>query len=122
MAREITVNITAQLKNGALLDAFTPGAINVTQTTASANSRIIDAATSDTAYSFADVTTMGWLILQNLDPTNYVAYGPTSGGALVNFGKMKPLEYAILRLYPGITFRMQANTGVCKVLAKLWND
>lgn len=122
MAREISINVTATLKNGTLQDSFSPGTINVTQTSQLANGRVIAASTSDTAYTFPDVTTMGWITLQNLDPTNYVAYGPTSGGAIVNFGKMKPGEYAILRLYPGITFRMQANTGACNVLVKLWND
>lgn len=122
MANEIALNLSATLTNGRLKDQFNPGQILVTQGLAGAMTRIIAVTTSDTAYTFADITTFGWVTLQNLDATNYVAYGPTSGGAIINFGKMKPGEPAVFRAYPGISFRMQANTATCNVFVQFWND
>ncbi len=122
MANEIQINIQAFLKNLLLTDSFAPGNIQINQTTQLADGRVIAVATADTAYTFADIVTYGWMMLYNMDPTNFVIHGPTSAGAIVNYGKMKAKEPAILRLYPGITLRMKADTAICNVLAKIWND
>lgn len=122
MANEQAFNVTATLTNGSLKDLFNPGQILRTQGLAGAMTRTIAVTTADTAYTFSDITTLGYMMLLNMDATNYVAHGPTSGGAIINYGKLKPGDFAIFRAYPGISFRMQADTATCNVLCKVWND
>ena len=78
--------------------------------------------TSDTVLTI-NVTTLGWAYIQNLDATNYVTFGPTAAGALVPCLRLKPNEPAqLVRLVPGVTYRMQANTATCKVLFLVLED
>lgn len=62
----------------------------------------------------------GFLCLTNLDATNFVEWGPKSGGAMVALGKLMPLQSAVLQLKPGVTLRWAANTAACKVKAILY--
>ena len=62
-----------------------------------------------------DVGTLGWVWMKNLDSTNYIQWGPKSGGVMVPVGRLKAGEAVVLRLEPGITLRMTANTGACKL-------
>ena len=71
--------------------------------------------------STGDVSTLGWLVLQNLDTTNYVTYGPDSTG-MVDFGRIEAGEIAVLRLEPGITIKAQANTAAVDLLVKVFED
>ncbi len=72
-------------------------------------------ATSEAAISIPGITTLGWTYMVNLDDTNYVVWGPESGGSMVPMGRMEPGESALFRMEPGITLRMQANTAACEV-------
>lgn len=79
--------------------------------------------TSDTAVTLTGITTPGWAIFRNLDATNYVDFGPDSGGAIVPFGRMEAGEPACFRLQPsGLTLRMQANTASCRVEIEVMED
>lgn len=126
MANEVTINISATLQNpstsstGGLRDQFAPGAIKYTQTTAGKSEQVVSTSTSDTAVTLTGITTPSWCMLQNLDSTNNVDWGPTSGGAIVDCGTLKPGDVAILRLKSSITLRMQADAGTPKVQVKVW--
>lgn len=70
-----------------------------------------------------DISVLGLLILRNLDATNFVTWGPKSGGVMVPLGRLKPQgEPAYIRLEPGITLTWQADTGDCKVKMLLLED
>jgi hypothetical protein len=129
MAKEITINLTASLNNpsttttaAVLKDTFQPGSVSVNQATQLMFAEAITCTTADTAITFTGVTTQGYCMLQNLDTTNYVTFGPASAGAIVNFMRLKAGECAVFRLDPSCTFRVQANTASCKVLIKVYND
>ena len=77
---------------------------------------------ADEVIAVGDAGTYGWLFLKNLDTTNYVSYGPDSGGSMVAFGKLKPGEFAAMRIVPGITVRAQADTGECSLEVNLLDD
>ena len=78
--------------------------------------------TSEEDLSVGDVGTVGWLFLRNLDSSNYVVFGPKSGGAMVAFGRLKAGEVAALRVSSGVTLRWQANTAAVKVQVILLED
>lgn len=121
MANEIKLNINATLTNGYLSRSFQTGQLQITQTTLGAYSAVVSVGTSEEDLLTGDVGTLGFLMLRNLDSTNYVQWGPKSGGSMVAVGRLKPNgEPAVIRLEPGITIRWVANTGACKVAVELW--
>ena len=69
-----------------------------------------------------EVVTEGWCWIQNADSTNYVTYGPESGGAMITFGKLEPGEGHPFRLSPGVTLRAKANNAACKVQIAIFED
>lgn len=82
----------------------------------------IEIGTAEEVVSLSELTTLGWAKFINLDNTNYVTWGPESGGAMVPIGRMEPGEPAQFRIEPGITLRMQANTAACKVMILVFED
>lgn len=77
---------------------------------------VVSVTTSDTALTLS-VGTLGWAFIQNLDATNWVNFGPASGGSIVPALRLNPNEPGqLVRLVPGTTYRVQANTATCKVL------
>jgi hypothetical protein len=71
-----------------------------TATTAFAAMTIGDMASSD----------LGCLLLNNLDTNNYIQYGSSNGEF-----KLDPGEFAFVRVFPGVTLWMRANTANVKV-------
>jgi hypothetical protein len=124
MANEITVTARIQVRNGALIDDFSPGNDQVTQTTIGQDSHIqsIGFAAEEVVTVAADVATLGVFGFKNLDDTNYVEIGPESAGAMVGFLKLKAGEVAIGRFKTGIVIRAQANTAAVKLQTWVLND
>lgn len=60
------------------------------------------------------ITTLGWCRLVNTDPTNYVEWGPKSGGTFYPIGRMLPGESALFRLGQYV-LHVKANVATCKV-------
>ena len=75
-----------------------------------------------TVISFGNLSTLGWAFLQNLDTTNFITYGPTIGGYLQKFGKLKAGESCLVRLSPGMILRALADTATCKLKTKIFED
>lgn len=126
MADEITVNLTADLKNpstgaaGSLKDTFSTGAIKFNQATAGTFSRVVATSTSDTALTLTGITSPGWVMFQNLDSTNSIKIGPDDAGAILPMIQLPPKGFAILPAYASVSFRHQATAGTPKLLVKAW--
>lgn len=122
MANEIKITHKITTINGVFKNIFQPDLLQVTQSTVGASSGVITVGTAEEDLTPTDISTNGWLILHNLDNTNYVTYGPKSGGSMVAFGKLKPGEHVSLRLAPTVIIRWQANTSAVKVYYQLLED
>lgn len=100
---------------------------NFDQATPLAQTEILTISTADTVLSLATVTTPAWLIIQNLDTTNYLDIGPTSAGAIVPMIRLAPGATGIpgagvaIPLTPGVTLRTQAHTASVQVSVQVWN-
>lgn len=122
MANEIAIRFSGTLENGSARDTFNIGGQKqIDQAAAGIDGGIVSVATSETTISFSRLTTAGLLLIQNLDETNYIEFGPDSTG-LVKIGKLKPGEFAFLRLAASVTLKAIANTAACDVLVKCWED
>ena len=122
MANELTVQVYAALANGKLSELFNPGTLTFDQSTLLAHAPVVVVGTSEEDLSLGDITTNGWVFMRNLDGTNYVTYGPKSGGVMVPWGRIEAGEVAAFRLEPGVIWRWVANTSSVKVKVLALND
>lgn len=117
MANEIKVSASLSCTNGNfILPTIGSAQQSITQTTLGGGGPgYLSIGTSEEVVTFTDVSTLGWVFIKNLDSTNFVTFGPESGGAMVAVGKLKAGEACVFRFQTGITFRMKADTAACKV-------
>lgn len=85
------------------------------QTTAGYVSRGQSIPTSDTVITLSGVTTPKAVCIENLDETNYVKIGPTSGGAIVPIARLSPRSSMVVELEPGVVLRGQANGSAVNI-------
>lgn len=117
MADEISVAVRLSVTKGNLKLAYGGTTQKVTMSgSKGGNPGTVNIGTSDEAISLGDISSAGYAYFRNLDTTNYVEIGPTSGGALVPFLRLAPGKEATLPLTPSVALRGQANTAACNVL------
>lgn len=115
MANEVKVTAGLKADNGNFAFHRPSATISFNQTNGrGGNPGSVQIGTSEEDVSFGDLTTPGWYIFRNLDATNFVDYGPKSGGVMVPFGRLLPNKGVGLGyLYPGAVVRMKADTAAC---------
>ena len=116
MAGEIGYTVSFSLLNGNLTGSV--GSISVTDDQATSGwmqfQRTVTFA-AEMDVTFPDIVTNGWLVIKNLDLTNYVKWGPKSAGVMVEMGQIKTLKTAgPFFVSPGVILRMQAATADVK--------
>jgi len=122
MADEITTYCSLSVTNGELSLPGVGGSIKVDQTTARGGGPgAVTIGTSEEAISFGDISP-GYVFIKNLDSTNYVEFGPESGGSMVVCGRLKAGEQCLFRLGGSVTLRAQANTADVDCLVYAVND
>lgn len=117
MADEITVSVQLEASKGGAEESYKPQAFTFDQATKGVFKGTIPVATSETTISFTGLTSPCTLLMYNLDATNYVDWGLDNTtmqaiGRLYPYGTSFP---SIITLKPGVTLKMQANTGACDV-------
>lgn len=123
MADEITINASIRVRNGNLRADINPGSLQIDQAAARGPAPgSVNVGTSEEAIGFGELATLGLLMIHNLDATNFVDFGPESGGAMVAAVRVKPGEVALFRMVPGTTYRAKADTAACNVVFSGFND
>lgn len=123
MANEITISKVVRLNNGTLQDTRSTGNLQITQSTALMYSNVQVIGTSEENIAVgADIATLGIATIKNLDSTNYIQWGPSSGGSMVAGIRLKAGEEFTFRMEPGTTYRAKANTAACNLLVVIYND
>ena len=123
MANEITIQANLSCTNGGFSFATREGSVRVDQTVnGGGGPGVVTITTSDTAPSLGTFTAKGYCFIKNLDATNYVEFGPESGGAIVKMMKLEAGEYALFRFAAGTTLRAQANTASVKCYIAVLED
>lgn len=82
----------------------------------------ITAVTAGVDVTTTGITTLGWMFLKNTDSTNFIEWGPKSGGVFYPIGKLKPGEEISFRLSPGKTLHLKADTADCKCTLVILED
>lgn len=133
MANEITLQYSLNLQNPASGSVATGQAplkdslseqLQITQSAVglAAGVMAVPVAATGTALPISGVSTPGYLLLRNLDTTNYVQFGVQVAGTFYPLGRLKPGEMALYRLDSGASLYLRANTAAVNVQYKLLND
>ena len=120
MANEITVSASLRVTNGNLNESISTGTLQFTQAASGGPTPgYVTIGTSEESFTFPELTTEGWCYLKNIDSTNYVQWGFSTG---VYGGRLEANEFALFRLEPSVTLYMKANTANCKCIVKAFED
>lgn len=115
MANEITLKVELQVVNGSMRDVFNIGSQSINQAAVGGPTPgYFTLGTSEEVIAFGELSTKGVCVMQNLDDTNYVEWGFSTG---VYGGKILPGEAYGIRLN-ATSLYMKAHTSACKVLVK----
>lgn len=98
-------NIGSRLYDQSAIGGPTPGYVTI--------------GTSEESISFSELGTLGWVLMENLDATNYVDWGFSTG---VYGGRLEPGGIALFRLRPSTTLYLLADTAACKCLINALED
>lgn len=122
MANTIAITASIVTTLGGFRDTFSPGTLSITPANVGAHCPIVSVGTSEEDLDVGDVgaSTQGFIVLQNLDATNYVTYGPKSSGAMVAVGRLRAGEIAVWRLEPSAVLRWVANSSAVKVSVRVY--
>ena len=113
MANEITVTAGLRVANGNSLFSREFGQQTFDQAAVGGPTPgYITVGTAEESVTFGELSTLGWVFIENLDDTNYVQWGFSTG---VYGGRMEAGEPALFRLNPSSTLYLKANTAACKV-------
>ena len=121
MADEIAITLAVSVTNGNFLDNINMGTLQFNQSNEGVDGSVVEIATSETTISLSDLTTEGYMLLRNLDTTNYIDIGPDSTGQ-VDFIRLLAGEVALFPLTPGPTVKATANTAACNLFVRAWED
>lgn len=114
MANEISASARLRVANGNLKFEYDTGTQTFTQAAVGGPTPgYVTIGTTEESIAFGELGTLGWCLIKNLDATNYVQWGPAT---TVYVGRLEAGEFALLRLEPGTTLYLKANTAACKVL------
>jgi|688.fasta_scaffold1552243_1 hypothetical protein len=120
MANEISVNIALTVANGNLREFITSGSQQFTQAAVGGPVPGYQTiGTTEETITTSELSTLGWAYFQNLDATNYVELGFSTG---VYGIRLEPGEPAVFRLKPAATIYAKANTSACKLQVKIFED
>ena len=120
MANEISVTGRLKVANGNLSFDKNIGTKTFDQAAAGGPTPgYLTIGTSEESEAFSELTTEGWLLMENLDTTNYVEWGFATG---VYGGRLEAGEFALFRMNPTGTLYLKANTAACKVLINCLED
>lgn len=112
MANEITVSGRLKVSNGSLSFERNISTLAVDQSAVGGPTPgYMTIGTSEESTMMSELGTLGWVMMQNLDTTNYVEWGFSTG---VYGGRMEAGEFALFRLNPSTTLYLRANTAACK--------
>lgn len=130
MTNEFRITAAVQLRNGNISVNTLPVSYNANQTTANGPTPgMVTATTSGVTVSLAQLTTPGFLMIQNTDATNYVQYGLYISSTFYPLGELLPGEVNVLRLARDIltantgaaVLRLKSNTASCLVLVQAFD-
>jgi len=108
---EISFSAQFRVANGNYQPGVWQIADSYSQNTVGAAAGVMATSTTAATVPSSIVSTLGYCVVKNLDTTNNIDLGVFASGTFTPFGKLKPGEQAVFRLYPGVVFQAKAEAG-----------
>lgn len=113
MANEISLDLRFTLSNGNSQYQYVPGTKRIDQAAIGGPTPgFVNIGTTEESVAFAELGTEGTVIIENLDATNYVQVGFSTG---VYGMRIKASGVAMFQMEPSVTLYLKANTAACKM-------
>lgn len=122
MSGSIVASLACSIINGTFRDDPNIQPVTIAQSAVGGGNPGTITITTSEADIATNLTTPGFCIIENLDDTNFFTIGPKSAGAMVAFIKLKPGEFAVLRLAASVTLRAIADTASVKARIRAYED
>ena len=115
MADEIRISASMSVDNGNLSFSQNYGTKNYDQANIGGPTPgMIEVGTAEESVAFTELTAPGWVTIQNLDTTNFVEWGFSTG---VYGGKLMPGDTAgPFRLNTSANLFLKSDTAACRVV------
>ncbi|HND56661.1 MAG TPA: hypothetical protein PLV92_29785 [Pirellulaceae bacterium] len=123
MADEFAITLGVDYANGTLThkEPTRTFAVDQADTTPNMVAQVLTIGTSEEDIPVGGVAAPGFCTIENLDGTNYVEYGPKSGGAMILLGQVNAGDPPnLVRLGSGVTLRAKAHTAACRVKVTIY--
>lgn len=117
MANEIRLTQSIQVVNGNLSDTFSVVKTADQAAVGGPTPGYVTVGTTEEEFALGELSAKGFVMMQNLDATNYVQWGFSTG---VYGGRMKAGEAAGPFRLDATSLFLKANTAACKVLIKAY--
>jgi len=118
LANEITAGASLVVTKNSQTYEFSIGNRSFTMSGNIVLDYVISIATTETALG---TFSGGWILMYNMDGTNYVEVKTATSGTI--FAKLKAGEFALFRAGSGVTAPYAiANTGACKLRVMILED
>ncbi len=112
MANEITVSCSMKVVNGNMRFDRKINSVQVDQAAVGSNGGVQEIGfAAHEVIALGDLGTLGYVILRNLDDTNFVEIGRDIAAAFQSFASLKPGEPQLFRFAAGVVPYAQADTA-----------
>jgi|GEM_PF-744641 len=125
MANEISLVTSLSITSGTLSRIFPAVTQQITQATPALGDFTQSIATTSGGVALAipaGVATLGIASIKNLDATNYVELGVVVSATFYPVNRFKATEEYKVRLVPGVSYYMRANTATVSVQVVVLDD
>lgn len=122
MANEISISITASVKNGTYQDQWRSGSLQFNQNAQGANAGIVGCTVTAATLPVGAVITNGMCFVANLDATNNIDIGLFISSQFYPLITLKPSEQYCFRVTSGVSAYVRAEVGTPKLQFWLLND
>lgn len=112
MSNEITWTSNFSCTNGAYSDKWSIGTSRIDQGSQGASAGIMSTSTSAANVPYGSVSSVGWLLLCNIDASHNIDVGINVSATFEPFATLLPGENAIFRVKSGIQIQLQSQSGV----------
>lgn len=116
MSKEATVTLVLSYANPAAnisANTRTSGSFSVDVAAAAYEQNVQNVGTSKAALTLGSVSTPGYCLMHNADPTNFISVYPNSTDA--ECLRLKPGEWSLFRFGPSTTPNVKADTAACNL-------
>jgi len=98
MANEIRIGMSLAVDNGTMDQEIRPSTLQVTQNAQTSGGGIAVLTTTAAAIPTGSASTCGYAYFRNVSAVNNAFLGTLTGASFVQFAKLGPGEYALIRL------------------------